>query len=323
MLQLLELLQSSDTRTMAELAERLDVDERTVRRYVANLVELDIPIESVRGRYGGYRMARGGRVPPLMLADEEAVAVALSLLQAQATADGKTTAARTALAKIQRSLPPDAARRVEAVLSTAVVGTPAAPEETPDPGILLTIADAVRSRRALELRYRDAAEELSRRTLHPHALITRAGRWYVVGLDVARDERRTFRVDRVRTARALPGTFAAPPHSADAAADLEEGFARARYRWHVVLRIRGTVERIRAHLPETVAILTPFGDDAEPWVRAEINAERLDWLPAVIGALEGATVIDEPEELRRLVRTTGERLFAAADGQEGPEPRGR
>jgi predicted DNA-binding transcriptional regulator YafY len=309
-LQLLELLQSSQTRSVAELAERLGVGERTVRRYVTQLIDLEIPVESVRGRYGGYRIAPGYRVPPLMLEEGEAVAVALSLLRAQSTDEGETLPARTALAKIVRSLPPTASRSLDALLAGAVLRSPAA-EDVPDASILLTVADAVRTRRALDMRYRNAADEPSRRVLHPYDLVARNGRWYVVGLDLERAAERVFRVDRIRTARALIETFPAPAQPRDAAERLVEGFADADYRWHVVLRIRAEQEEIRRHLPESVARLTPLAGEQAGWHRADIRAERLDWLPAVIAAVDGTTVVEAPEELRGLVRAAAHRLLAA------------
>ena len=145
-LMLLELLQSGGVRTAAELADRLGVDERTVRRYVDHLLDLDVPVESVRGRYGGYRLASGYRMPPLMLSDDEALAVLLGLVVGRRagliTATG--TASETAAAKIRRLLPGRLAGRLEAVLES--LAFTAAPGEFPAPetDVLLAVADAVR-----------------------------------------------------------------------------------------------------------------------------------------------------------------------------------
>src|SRR5580693_3111336 len=119
-LSLLELLQSGGVRTVAELADRLDVDERTVRRYVDHLLDLDVPVESVRGRYGGYRLAPGFRMPPLMLSDDEALAVLLGLLAGRRTGlmTAAGTASETAAAKIRRVLPKRVGGRLEAVLDS-------------------------------------------------------------------------------------------------------------------------------------------------------------------------------------------------------------
>src|SRR5512146_3226315 len=159
-LTLLELLQSGGVRTVAELADRLGVDGRTVRRYVDHLLDLDVPVESVRGRYGGYRLAPGYRMPPLMLSDEEALAVLLGLvagrrsgLMTLSTDIGAGTASETAAAKIRRVLPQRLARRLDAVLgSLAFTGSPDPESTAPDSGVLLCIADAVSHHRPVWIR---------------------------------------------------------------------------------------------------------------------------------------------------------------------------
>jgi predicted DNA-binding transcriptional regulator YafY len=182
-LTLLELLQSGGVRTTAELASRLGVDERTVRRYVDHLIDLDVPVESVRGRYGGYRLAAGFRMPPLMLSEDEALAVLLGLVAGRRaglmTATG--TAAETAAAKIRRVLPRRLADRLAAVLES--LAFTAQPGEFPVPAAatLLTIADAVRHRRPVSIRYTAANSPASERILHPYGLVAHSGRWYVTG----------------------------------------------------------------------------------------------------------------------------------------------
>ena len=307
-LRVLELLQSAETRTVSQLADRLKVNERTVRRYVQQLIDLDIPVESLRGRYGGYRIAAGYRVPPLMLDDDEAVAVALALIHAQSLPAGETTAAQTAIAKIRRSLPAATSRRLDALLASSVGEAPGV-EDAPDAGILLTVAEAVKVRAPLDLRYRNAADTPSRREVHPYDLIARSGRWYLLGLDVERQEERTFRIDRIRTARTLPGIVTVPPRSQDAVTRLVDGFARADYRWLVVLRVAADRAQIRMHLPESVASLHPLDATDGPWFRVEIHAERLDWLPGVIAAIDAETIIEQPDELRERVRHLAERLL--------------
>jgi len=312
-LQLLELLQSAEIRSVPELAERLGVDERTVRRSVQRLVDMDVPIESVRGRYGGYRLAAGRRVSPIMLTDEEAIAVFLGLSEAQSSSDSPDVAAQIALAKVRRSLPAASVDRLEAVLQAAALSPSRL--DVPDAGVLLTVSDALRARRPLELRYRDAEDTPSRRTVHPFDLLVHAGRWYLDAFDVERAEERTFRVDRIRSARTLPGVFPGPVTRAERP-PLVERFAWADYRWHVRLRIQASVPQIRAHFPESVAVVESI-EDAPAWHRVSIRAKRLDWLPAVIAGLgDHAVSIDEPEDLRELVRATATRMFRIAGGAE-------
>ena len=320
MLMLLELLQSSGVRTLGELAGRLDVDERTVRRYVAQLRELDIPVESVRGRNGGYRVSAGYRMPPLMLSDDEAVAVTLGLLRAQSTDLSSDTAVHTALSKLRRALPPHAAARVDALLHTAIF----AGERTPEVAhaeVLLTIADAVAHRRPLAITYRGASASRTaqpgatqRRTVHPYDLVAYGGHWYMVGLDLRAGAERTFRVDRVQTIRTLDGEYTSRPFRDERGPlDLAHRFATAERTWQVSLRIQADEDSIRVHLPASVAVVERLStDDGEIWCRASISAERLEWIPGVLVGLGCAFVIESPEELRRVVDDAAERLRESA-----------
>ncbi|MFE4360032.1 helix-turn-helix transcriptional regulator [Kitasatospora sp. NPDC056800] len=320
-LTLLELLQSGGTRTLAELADRLGVDGRTVRRYVDHLIDLDVPVESVRGRYGGYRISPGYRLPPLMLGEDEALAVLLGLLAGRRTglATAERTAGETAAAKIRRVLPRHVAARLDALLDALSFTDGSGGDAAPDAGVLLTLADAVRHRRPVSLRYTDRDGRPSERTLHPYGIVAHANRWYVTGADPGVGEDRTFRLDRVADARALPGTFDAPA-GPDPADRLLSGFATADYRHEVTLRVHGTAEQIRAHLPAGVATLedhdpapTPDGDPtAERWLRVELRAERLDWLPPLLAAIDRPFVIERPEELRTLVTALADRLASHA-----------
>ncbi|MBV1948757.1 YafY family protein [Streptomyces sp. BV129] len=318
-LTLLELLQSGGTRTVAELADRLGVEGRTVRRYVDHLIDLDVPVESVRGRYGGYRLAPGYRLPPLMLSDDEALAVLLGLVAGRRAGLTTTerTANETASAKIRRVLPKHLARRLDALLEALAFTDQPGESDTPDAGILLTIADAVRHRRPVSVRYTDRDGRRSERTLHAYGIVAHGGRWYVTGQDAQVGEDRTFRLDRIAAARALPGSFEAPAGPGPAQRVLS-GFATAEYRHQITLRIHGTVEQIRAHLPASVACLEEYesaaGEDraAERWLRVELRAERLDWLPPVLASLDRPFVIERPDELRDLVTALADRLTSYA-----------
>ncbi|MFS8204885.1 helix-turn-helix transcriptional regulator [Streptomyces sp. CWNU-52B] len=326
-LTLLELLQSGGTRTVAELAERLDVDGRTVRRYVGQLIDLDVPVESVRGRYGGYRLGPGYRLPPLMLGDDEALAVLLGLVAGRRTGltGAGRTASETASAKIRRVLPKHVARRLDLLLESLAFTDRPGEFDTPDAGVLLTVADAVSHCRPVSMRYTDGDGRRSERTLHAYGIVAHAGRWYVTGEDAGSGEDRTFRLDRITDARTLPGSFE-PPVGVDPAQRVVSGFATAEYRHEVVLRIHGTVEQIRARLPESVAVLEECeegqeyeeGDDAPPetererWLRARLWTERLDWLPPVLASLNRPFVIERPEELRPLLTTFATRLASYA-----------
>ncbi|KMS88007.1 transcriptional regulator [Streptomyces regensis] len=318
-LTLLELLQSGGTRTVAELADRLGVEGRTVRRYVDQLIDLDVPVESVRGRYGGYRLAPGYRLPPLMLSDDEALAVLLGLVAGRRAGLTTTerTASETASAKIRRVLPKHIARRLDTLVEALAFTDRPGEFDTPDAEVLLTIADAVHHRRPVSIRYTDRDGQRSERTLHPYGIVAHAGRWYVTAEDARIGEDRTFRLDRIADARTLPGSFEAPAGPGPAQRVLS-GFATAEYRHEVTLRIHGTVEQIRARLPAGVASLeeyAPVADEdraTERWLRVELRVERLDWLPPVLASLDRPFVIERPDELRDLVITLAERLTSYA-----------
>ncbi|WP_189174762.1 helix-turn-helix transcriptional regulator [Streptomyces lasiicapitis] len=318
-LTLLELLQSGGIRTVAELADRLGVDGRTVRRYVAHLVDLDIPVEAVRGRYGGYRLAPGYRLPPLMLNDDEALAVLLGLVAGRRTGllTATETAGETAAAKIRRALPERLARRLDAVMESLAFTAPPGESATPETGVLLAIADAVRQRRPISIRYTTRDGRRSTRTLHPYGIVTHAGRWYVTGTDPGIGHDRTFRLDRIADARTLPGSFE-PPAGLDPVQRVLSGLAKAAYRYEVTLRIHGTVEQIRTRLPASVASVEApapaegTDPDTARWLHVELRAERLDWLPPVLASLDLPFVIERPDELRDLVIALADRLATSA-----------
>ncbi|MEV7421695.1 WYL domain-containing protein [Streptomyces sp. NPDC091212] len=324
-LTLLELLQSGGIRTVAELADRLGVDERTVRRYVDHLLDLDVPVESVRGRYGGYRLASGYRMPPLMLSDDEALAVLLGLVAGERagllTAAG--AASGTAAAKIRRVLPERLGRRLDAVLgSLAFTAAPRA-AAAPETAVLLAIADAVRHHRPVSVRYTAADGRSGERVLRPYGLVAHAGRWYVTGQDPAIGEDRTFRLDRIAGARILPGSFE-PPAGVDPVERVLTGLATAPYRHEVTLRIRATAALIRTRLPASVALVeeeetaeaasgtAESSEGSERWSRVELRVERLDWLPGVLASLDRPFVIERPDELRGLVAALAARLARSA-----------
>ncbi|MEV4285941.1 YafY family protein [Nonomuraea bangladeshensis] len=311
-LALLELLQAGGVRTVAELADRLGVDERTVRRYAAHLVDLDVPVESVRGRYGGYRLAPGYRMPPLMLTDDEALAVLLGLVAGRRaglmTAMG--AAGETAAAKIRRVLPAPLARRLDAVLGSLAFTTPPGEQPAaPESGVLLAIADAISHHRPISIRYVAADGRRSERTLHPYGLVTHAGRWYVTGADPAIGEDRTFRLDRIAGAKTLPGVFE-PPAGLDPARRVLTGLATAPYRYEVTLLVQGTAEQIHTWLPPGIAIVGE--PDAGGWSRVELRAERLDWLPGALASLDLPFAVERPDALRDLIAEHADRLLRSA-----------
>lgn len=311
-LALLEILQRGGTRTVAELAELLDVDERTVRRYVEHLLDLDVPVRSVRGRYGGYRLSPGYRMPPLMLTGEEALAVQLGLVAGRRAGLITTSvaAAESAAAKVRRVLPEAIGRRLDALLEVTDFTAPARPALTAEAEVLLTVAEAARDRRPVEIAYTAGHGRASERVVHPYGVVAHSGRWYVTGFDSASGQVRTFRADRITTVEAGTGTFDVPT-GFDPAQHVLTAIAEAPHRYQVSVRIRSTPEHIRSVFPPAIASLSDDG----PWVRARIRAQRLEWIPPLLAALDRPFVIEHPGELRDLVRALATRLAEHA-GQE-------
>ncbi|MTE13374.1 helix-turn-helix transcriptional regulator [Nocardia aurantiaca] len=318
-LALLELLQSGGTRTMTELAEHLGVDTRTVRRYIDHLIDLEVPVEAVRGRYGGYRLTPGFRLPPLMFSDDEALVVLLGLIAGQRTGltAAAATANETAAAKIRRVLPARLADRLTSVLESVSFTEPPGRSEAPEAAVLLAVTDAVHHHRPLSIRYTDRHGRPTRRIVHPHGVIAHAGRWYVTATDPDLAQGRTFRLDRITDARTLPGSFE-PAADSDPAQSLLTGFATAPYRHEVIVRIHATLDHIRHQLPASIAVLEDLEPHRAPdpaterWYRVEIRAERLDWLPSILAALDRPFTIDRPTELRSLVTEFADRFTTRA-----------
>ena len=306
LLELLELLQARPLTTGREIADRLGIDPRTARRYIDVLQELGIPVEGQRGVGGGYRIRPGYRLPPLMLEDEEAVAVVLGLLATRGSgSDGPPDAVDGALAKINRVLPTTLRRQVEALEETLSFTrtTGAAPA---DAAAVLMLADAIRRRRRLQIAYRTFSGEESERELSPHGLVVHSGRWYLAAHDHTRDDLRTFRVDRMwRTALAEAASLT-PPEGFDAVAYVSRSLASVPWTWEVEAVLDLPIDAAARRIPATLAELI---DDPEGTL-LRMRVDSLDWMATVLAGLGCDFTIRRPDELRTSVRALGERLAA-------------
>jgi len=309
LLELLELLQGRPLMTGRELADRLGIDVRTVRRYVAALQELDIPVEGQRGVGGGYRMRPGFRLPPLMLTDDEAVAVVLGLLGARRLGlDSATESVDGALAKLHRVLPAPLRRRVEALEATLGFTTTATAGVPVGGDTVLLLADAIRRRRRVRTAYRSFSGEETRRELSPHGLVVHAGRWYLAAHDHGRDDLRTFRVDRMwRTAVAREPADAAPD-GFDAVAHVSRSLARVPWTWEVEVLLALPADRAAERIPPTLGEL--FEEEDGTLLRMRVTS--LDWMASVLAGLSCPFTIRRPAELRESVRALADRLRETA-----------
>ncbi|SNT65947.1 Predicted DNA-binding transcriptional regulator YafY, contains an HTH and WYL domains [Asanoa hainanensis] len=302
---MLELLQTHHHLTGADLGARLGVDERTVRRYATTLADLGIPVVAARGRYGGYRLSPGYKLPPLMLTDDEAAAVVLGLIAAEHL--GLTTEAPAtglALAKIRRVLPTNLAERLAGVQeSLGFTVDRRVTEARPATTTLLTLGAAARSTRRVSLTYRSWQGAVSLREVDPYGLVFHAGRWYVTGFDHRRAEVRTFRLDRITAVDIGEATFVVPD-GFDAVGHVTRSLAGVPYTWEVEVLFEAEIAAVRRRVPATVAEITETGDG----VLLKARAQSLPGMAQMLAGLGWPFRIVGPPELRDAVREHAERL---------------
>ena len=311
-LTLLELLESNVELTGTELADRLDTDVRTIRRYIAHLRELDIPVEAERGRYGGYRLARGYRMPPLVLTNDEALAIVLGLLAAERLGMGTTVLAGAgARAKIERVLPDALREPLAAMAETLFFTANAVIAQAPESSVLLALAQASRAAMTVSIKYQSGRQDQTERDLDPYGVVFHTGRWYLVGHDHLRDDLRTFRIDRIAsvTPSALRPKAFTTPDGFDPVAHLTSSLGQGHYRWPVEVTIHGPLGEIARRLPGPAFTLL-----AQPGgVLMRTRAERLDGMAHLLASLEWPFTIHRPDELRPALKALAGRLAAAAD----------
>ncbi len=314
LLSLLSMLQARREWPGTVLAERLGVSARTVRRDVDRLRGLGYPIDSTSGPAGGYSLTAGAAMPPLLLDDEEALAVAIALRTAarSAVAGIEETALR-ALVKLEQVLPAHLRRRVRALgAATDVVGAAGGP--TVDGAVLTVLGTACRDREMLRFGYQGREGERSRRLVEPHALLAYGRRWYLLAFDPSRRAWRTFRVDRVSSPlaagrrfelRAIPGGDAAGYLTRTLAGVTYRHEARVRYmRPASELRVRGAWGELREEAGGTCVYET--SDDDLDWLAFRIAAPNVDF-----------ELLAAPDELRERLAAMARRLESAAGAQDG------
>ncbi|MEU5759602.1 YafY family protein [Nocardia sp. NPDC047648] len=308
LLRLLSLLQSPRDWTGAELAERLDVDVRTVRRDIDKLRTLGYPVDATPG-VAGYRLGAGAKLPPLLLDDDEAVAVAVGLRTAAGgTIAGIEDSSLRALAKLEQVLPARLRYRVS-MLQAATVTVPAG-GPTVDPDVLTAVAAAIRDNHRLRFDYRAHDGATSVRATEPHRLVHTGRRWYLVGWDVDRADWRTYRVDRL-----LPRIPTGPPFTpreapdADLTGYLSRGVTTAPYRYAARITLRVAAEVAAERIAPTVGAIEAV--DTESCV-LRTGSDSLDELAIYVAGFGFPFRVHEPPELVTHLRELAARLGAAA-----------
>ena len=310
-LQLLSLLQTHRLWRGAELAERLEVTERTIRRDVERLRDLGYPVDATPGTDGGYRLATGSHLPPLVLDDDEAVAVAIGLRYAAGAAiDGMEESSLRSLAKIESLLPDRLRRRVSALHSAVTSMRRAGEEDVVDPEALSVLAVACRDGEEVRFDYQGRDGEDTRRLVEPHQLVTTGRRWYLVAWDQRRQDWRTFRLDRVRGCR-LAGTRFRPREipGGDAAGFVATSIGSTQRQQEATLVIGaplGELEHVMRWIDHT-----PIHPETESCV-VQIRSEDLGRLAMTVAriALTAPVEVVEPAELAETVRQLAENCAA-------------
>lgn len=307
-LTVLELLQSHPAISGPELARRLEVSERSVRRYVAMLQDMGVPVEAERGRHGAYRLRPGFKLPPLMFTEDEALALVVGLLLARRQVTPlDVTGVEGALAKVERVMPERVRERVRAVQEVLVLpmGTHYAP---PASGVVLTLSEAAQQTRAVRLRHRTAAGAETERVLEPYGVVCYAGRWFVAGHCRLRGELRTFRLDRVLGVDVLDELFAVLP-GFNIVQAVEQALAATPGIYRVEVLLRTTLDEARQCVSPAVATLEAHPDG----VLLRCNAQRLEWVAQHLAGLDCPVVVISPPELRDAFRNLAQRAVAMAE----------
>jgi predicted DNA-binding transcriptional regulator YafY len=309
MLRLLSLLQTHRYWPGTELADRLEVSPRTLRRDVDRLRELGYPVDAARGVAGGYQLQAGAAVPPLLLDDEEAVAIAVGLRTAAAgaVAGFEETSVR-ALAKVIQLLPPRLRRRIDALQASTSPGVFGG-GPTLDATTLTTIAMACRGEERLRFEYTARDADPAARHAEPHRLVSLGRRWYLIAWDLDRADWRSFRVDRL-TAPVLTGARFRPREipGGDPVAWLRSRLAAIPTRYDVAVVFRTPAAAVSAFVGQW-ATVEPIDEES---CRMRMNVDELSWPLWILGGLGADFTIESPPELATKVRTAGETLLRGA-----------
>ena len=309
---MLELLQARERISVPELARRLQIGERTVRRYAAMLREMGIPIEAELGRYGAYSLRSGYRLPPMMFTDEEALGLALGLLAARSLGlAGVAPAVEGALAKLERVMPEALRGRVRALQETVSIAA-ARPQAPTRSEALLTLAVAVGEQRRVRLRYRSGWSRETEREVDPYGVMHREGYWYAVGHCHLREGMRLFRLDRVLDAEMLEETFARPAGLDPPGAVLSAVANTHGDRWSVEVLLETSVEEVRGQLPSVGLSL----EQTERGTLLRCSTWSLEWPARVLAGLDCSFVVRRPTELRDALEQRAEKLAALAKRTE-------
>jgi predicted DNA-binding transcriptional regulator YafY len=303
----LELLQNHPGITAERLADRLAVSERAVRRYVEILREAGVPIESTRGPYGGYRVGRGLRLPPLMFTTAEALGLVMAVLEGHEHAGDPADPVGAALGKIIRVLPEPVARPVDAVRRIPAQHPSDPDVARPDPETTALLVQAAASSRRLRLGYRMYPDIVREMEVDPWAVVVRNSRWYLLCWSHTKDARRTLRIDRVANVDILADTFT-PPTDLDPLRTVDEHMSEG-WRHQVEVVIDAPPAAVAQCIPRSLGRLEALGPDRSRLIG---STDEPDWYVSQLTMLHAPFHVVEPPELRAAAAELGRRLLEAA-----------
>jgi predicted DNA-binding transcriptional regulator YafY len=306
-LTVLELLQTRPGLTGPELAQRLEMDVRTVRRYVAKLQDVGIPVEAQPGRLGGYRLRPGYKLPPLIFSEAEASAIVLGLMgSAWLEVTQSPEAVEGALAKITRVLP-DAARQKVLAMSSSVFLSPQAETGRPAASLLIQLGDAVQACTCVRLTYAADGGAVTHRTVEPYGLVGSRGKWYLVGWCRLRKDYRTFRLDRVRRVKAEAARFTRK-EDFDFRAYAMRQLDSWPVNWRIKVLFTAPIARVRERIPASLGTL----QETAGGVLLEWPIDELSYAARYLVTRNLPFVVQEPAELRTALRELAEEVSRLA-----------
>ena len=306
-LTVLELLQTHGKMSGPELANRLGVDGRTLRRYIGKLEDLGIPVTAERGRYGSYSLIRGFKLPPMMFTDDEALALSVGLLAARQLGLAEAAlAVESAQAKLERVMPAALKNRLRALTETVTLDMRVSPFAS-DNAALLTLSTAAHAHQRVHLRYRSLQGDDTERDFDPYGLAWRGGRWYVVGHCHLRADLRSFRLDRIAQVQAVAIPFT-PPVAFDAMAYLAHSVATLPRAIGIEVLLKTDLKTAREELFESIGVFQP----CDGGVLLSSQADDLHWYARQLARLPFPFEIVSPDELREALAACAKQLLALA-----------
>lgn len=305
-LTVLELLQSRPSITGPELAERLEMDVRTVRRYITHLQDVGIPVEANIGRNGGYRLRAGFKLPPLMFTEEEATAIMLGLLGTSWLEIGQSSVAvEGALAKVSRVLPFHARERLNAMSDHLFFSSPHQ-QTRPDVSLVLTLSEAIGQQQRVTMDYRSHSNHITHRKVEPYGIVGWNGHWYLVGYCCLRQDYRTFRLDRIQQVEKLTEPFERAGDFDCRAYVMQQSGG-----FDIEVEFQAPLYTVQQRIPASYGTLT----ETSTGVLFQTQYESIDGMARYLMSLNIPFVIHRPSELREALLRLAEQMVQIARNQ--------